>query len=220
MVTLDRIRLTGLLRRIPASAGILYLGRAEATRRGVSSRSPTPSSQLKTRGDAARPCLLRWPAGTASLISVPVVHAGEVEVYALVHDGRDARRREATSSLSSGEARRGLPISACWISPSALRAQGQVVEEAMSCSLPVISTERAGQIRDRLADGVEGFIVPPENSAALLDRMERLMLDSDLRRRMGEASARRVARYTPEHWAQQFEEAVSYVLTLRASPAG
>lgn len=97
---------------------------------------------------------------------------------------------------------------------------GQVVEEAMSCSLPVISTERAGQIRDRLADGVEGFIVPPENSAALLDRMERLVLDSDLRRRMGEASARRVARYTPEHWAQQFEEAVSYVLTLRASPAG
>jgi glycosyltransferase involved in cell wall biosynthesis len=97
---------------------------------------------------------------------------------------------------------------------------GQVVEEAMSCSLPVISTESAGQIRDRLADGVEGFVVPPGNSAALLDRMERLVLDPDLRRRMGEASVRRVARYTPEHWAQQFEQAVSYVLTSRGNPAG
>jgi glycosyltransferase involved in cell wall biosynthesis len=97
---------------------------------------------------------------------------------------------------------------------------GQVVEEAMSCSLPVISTERVGQIRDRLADGVEGFVVTPENSAALLDRMERLVFDPDLRRSMGEASARRVARYTPEHWACQFEEAVSHVLTSRAGPAG
>jgi glycosyltransferase involved in cell wall biosynthesis len=97
---------------------------------------------------------------------------------------------------------------------------GQVVEEAMSCSLPVISTERAGEIRDRLTDGVEGFIVPPGNSAALLDRMERLVLDSDLRRRMGEASVRRVARNTPEHWAQQFEDAVSSVLTSGGSPAG
>jgi glycosyltransferase involved in cell wall biosynthesis len=96
---------------------------------------------------------------------------------------------------------------------------GQVVEEAMSCSLPVISTERAGQIRDRLADGVEGFVVTPENSAALLDRMERLVFDPDLRTRMGEASARRVARYTPEHWARQFEDAVSHVLTSRAGPA-
>jgi glycosyltransferase involved in cell wall biosynthesis len=95
---------------------------------------------------------------------------------------------------------------------------GQVVEEAMSCSLPVISTERAGQIRDRVADGVEGFVVPPENSAALLDRMERLVLDSDLRQAMGEASLRRVGRYTPEHWAQQFEDAVSYVITSRGSP--
>jgi glycosyltransferase involved in cell wall biosynthesis len=94
---------------------------------------------------------------------------------------------------------------------------GQVVEEAMSCSLPVISTERAGQIRERLADGVEGFVIPPENSAALLDRMERLVVDADLRRKMSKASVRRVAQYTPEYWAEQFEDTISYVLT---SPRG
>jgi glycosyltransferase involved in cell wall biosynthesis len=87
----------------------------------------------------------------------------------------------------------------------------------MSCSLPVISTERAGQIRERLADGVEGFVIPPENSAALLDRMERLVVDADLRRKMSKASVRRVAQYTPEYWAEQFEDTISYVLT---SPRG
>lgn len=47
----------------------------------------------------------------------------------------------------------------------------------MSCSLPVISPESAGQIGDRLADA-EGFFVPPENTAALLNQTERFVRDS------------------------------------------
>jgi glycosyltransferase involved in cell wall biosynthesis len=70
---------------------------------------------------------------------------------------------------------------------------GLVVDEAMACSLPVISTSAAGEIGDRVEDGVNGYIVPPENSAALLDRMERLAHDNELRSRMGEASARKIA---------------------------
>jgi hypothetical protein len=54
--------------------------------------------------------------------------------------------------------------------------------------------------------------------AAQLDRTERLVLDSDLRRKMGEASVRRVARYTPEHGAQRFEEAIFYLLTSPGDP--
>jgi glycosyltransferase involved in cell wall biosynthesis len=89
---------------------------------------------------------------------------------------------------------------------------GQVVEEAMSCGLPVISTESAGQIRDRIADGVEGLIVAPESSLGLMDAMERLADDDEKRTRMGEASARRVASLTPESWAEQFEDTMFAVI--------
>ena len=38
---------------------------------------------------------------------------------------------------------------------------GLVVDEAMACSLPIISTSAAGEIRDRVESGVNGFVVPP-----------------------------------------------------------
>jgi glycosyltransferase involved in cell wall biosynthesis len=89
---------------------------------------------------------------------------------------------------------------------------GLVVDEAMACSLPVISTSAAGEIGDRVEDGVNGYVVPPENSAALLDRMEVLARDPELRARMGEASARKIAGHTPERWAKDFERAVEVIL--------
>jgi len=91
---------------------------------------------------------------------------------------------------------------------------GLVVDEAMACSLPVISTSAAGEIGDRIEHGVNGYIVPPENSAALLDRMERLARDPELRARMGEASARKIGGHTPERWAEDFERAVERILSM------
>jgi glycosyltransferase involved in cell wall biosynthesis len=92
---------------------------------------------------------------------------------------------------------------------------GLVVDEAMACSLPVISTSAAGEIRDRVADGVNGFIVPPGNSAALLDRMERLVHGQAMRARMADASRQKIEGRTPERWAKEFEYAVDQILCGR-----
>jgi glycosyltransferase involved in cell wall biosynthesis len=91
---------------------------------------------------------------------------------------------------------------------------GLVVEEAMACGLPVICTATAGEIRDRVEDGVNGFIVPPANSAELLDRMELLTRNPDLRRRIGDRGKRNVERHHPDRWAEKFEEAVHRILAL------
>lgn len=91
---------------------------------------------------------------------------------------------------------------------------GLVVDEGMACSLPVNSTSAAGEIGDRIEDGVNGYIVPPEHTAALLERMELLALDPDLRARMGETSARKIAGHTPERWAEDFELAVERILSM------
>jgi glycosyltransferase involved in cell wall biosynthesis len=90
---------------------------------------------------------------------------------------------------------------------------GLVVDEAMACSLPVISTSAAGEIRDRVEEGVNGYIVPPENSGALAERMLELAQDPALRDRMGQASAKKIKDHTPQRWAEDFEGIVRFLIT-------
>lgn len=89
---------------------------------------------------------------------------------------------------------------------------GLVVDEAMACSLPVISTSSAGEIRRRVEDGVNGYIVPPEDSNSLSARMLAMVQQPDLRVRMGQLSAERVRGHTPQRWAEDFEQMVRYLL--------
>lgn len=88
---------------------------------------------------------------------------------------------------------------------------GLVVDEAMACSLPVISTNAAGEIRDRIEDGLNGFIVPAEDSNALFQAMKRLAGDRGLRTRMGSISAEKIKGHTPERWAEDFEKMIKFI---------
>jgi glycosyltransferase involved in cell wall biosynthesis len=91
---------------------------------------------------------------------------------------------------------------------------GMVVLEAMACGLPVISTSAAGEIADRIDEGVNGFVVPPADAEALRTRMELLASDKSLRVRMGDAATAKVAGQSPHVWAEAFEQAVDKLLSL------
>jgi glycosyltransferase involved in cell wall biosynthesis len=63
-------------------------------------------------------------------------------------------------------------------------------------------------------DGVEGFVVPPEDPVALAIALERLARDADLRRRMGEAARLRLLQgFTEAHVRQSLR--ASYAAMLR-----
>jgi len=85
---------------------------------------------------------------------------------------------------------------------------GLVVDEAMACSLPVISSSAAGEIHERIEEGVNGYVVPPEDSVTLSSRMLILANDSKLRTHMGQASVEKIRNHTPEKWAEDFERMV------------
>lgn len=63
--------------------------------------------------------------------------------------------------------------------------------EAMYFGLPVVGTDIAG-VREQIADGVTGFLVPPSDPMALADALEKLLINTDLRSRMGQAGRERV----------------------------
>ena len=58
--------------------------------------------------------------------------------------------------------------------------------EATACGLPIVTTDTPG-CRDVVTDGVNGLLVPVKNEQAIADALETLILDQELRHRMGNA---------------------------------
>lgn len=78
-----------------------------------------------------------------------------------------------------------------FVLPSIQDGFGMVMAQAMACGCPVIASEHTGAF-DLYDDGVEGFIVPIRDSAALADRLQCLADDPARQKQMGRWSLERV----------------------------
>ena len=114
---------------------------------------------------------------------------------------------EATDGLprvivGDGPLRNGVPGAVGFVSPRAVgpfyeraaivacpsrrEGYGVVAREAMAHGRPVVASAVGGLV-DAVDDGVTGLLVPPSDPPALRAALERLLKDSELRRRLGEA---------------------------------
>jgi glycosyltransferase involved in cell wall biosynthesis len=95
--------------------------------------------------------------------------------------------------------------------PSLSEGLGRVLIEAMACGRPVIGT-RVGGISDLIQDGVNGYLVPPDEVAPLADRIAYLLAHPDEAAGMGARGRAFVAetfsteKYVAGYW-QVFEAA-------------
>jgi glycosyltransferase involved in cell wall biosynthesis len=85
---------------------------------------------------------------------------------------------------------------------------GLVVNEAMSCGLPVISSGAAGCVADLIESGWNGRVVLTHDVAQLTSAMDELARDAGLRSLMGQRSRERIEQYSPEAWASGMASAV------------
>jgi glycosyltransferase involved in cell wall biosynthesis len=92
---------------------------------------------------------------------------------------------------------------------------GLVIDEAMACSLPIISTEAVGEIDKRVKHRVNGYIVNPKDVGSLSLAMLKLANNSRLRQSMGSFSSIMVSNNTQENWAIAFERIFFNVLKIR-----
>jgi glycosyltransferase involved in cell wall biosynthesis len=89
---------------------------------------------------------------------------------------------------------------------------GMAISEAMACGLPVVATSVSGELDARVTDGVNGFVVPPADTDALVEALSTLAADPELRVSMGQKSRERAAGQSPDVWARAFEIAVASIL--------
>jgi starch synthase len=92
--------------------------------------------------------------------------------------------------LTGAEVAQLATQAACWVVPSVYEPLGIVNLEAMACATAVVASA-VGGIPEVVVDGETGFLVPPGDAAAIAARVNELVRDPALARRLGEAGRRR-----------------------------
>jgi glycosyltransferase involved in cell wall biosynthesis len=77
------------------------------------------------------------------------------------------------------------------VHPSHEEGFSNSILEAMTAGLPLVVTAVGGNV-EQVIENENGFLFPPRDAAALAAALEKLLADPALRRRMGEASRRRI----------------------------
>jgi glycosyltransferase involved in cell wall biosynthesis len=85
---------------------------------------------------------------------------------------------------------------------------GLVVNEAMACGLPVISSAAAGCVYDLVESGWNGRVVATGDVGQLASAMDELARDPDLRSLMAQRCRERIKQYSPQAWAAGMSDAV------------
>ncbi len=115
--------------------------------------------------------------------------------------------------LEPEELARALDASSVLLLPSVSEGLGRVIVEAFLRARPVVAT-RVGGIPDLVEHGVNGLLVEPGSPEALADSIERVLVDRELARRLGDAALASAAPWlaTPEEYADNVRAVVDSVL--------
>lgn len=84
---------------------------------------------------------------------------------------------------------------------------GLVINEAMACGLPVITTDKCVAGLELVAEDKNGYIVPVGGDEALADRLKRVLADPAKVEEMGKKSLELIQEYTIENMAEKHIEA-------------
>ncbi len=96
-----------------------------------------------------------------------------------------------------------------FVLPSLKEGFGMVIFEAMSYGLPFIACKTCG-ILEQVNDGQEGFLVPPKDPKILANKLDNLIIDGELRIRMGELGRERASKLlTMDQVFEEFYQVVA-----------
>lgn len=99
--------------------------------------------------------------------------------------------------------------SSIYVMPSRFEGFGLVLTEAMSCGLPCISFDCPYGPSGIIKDGIDGFLIKSNDIDSLANKIEYLIDNEDIRKKMGEQAQINISRYRPDvimkSWSNLFE---------------
>jgi len=128
--------------------------------------------------------------------SIGVEHEAEIKLREYV---------ELTGAAPRSEVARHFESADVFLLPSICEGSATVTYEALAYGLPVICTANTGSV---VRDGIEGFIVPIRDAAAIAERLQQLLDDSELLERMSANAAARAKEFTVAKYGDRLTSAL------------
>ena len=92
-----------------------------------------------------------------------------------------------------------------FVLPSRYEGFGNVVAEALACGLPVVTFDCQSGPGEIVRDGVDGLIVPPDDSDALETALSQVMADENLRQRLATRAPEVLERFSEQRFFSQWD---------------
>jgi len=103
--------------------------------------------------------------------------------------------------------------------PTGKEPWGLVVNEALNQGIPVIATDAVGAAAGGLVlDGVNGFVVPEQNSSALLEALSRILESPEQHSNMSEKAKELIEKWDYELNVEGYSRAVEFVTRTKSYP--
>lgn len=106
-------------------------------------------------------------------------------------------------------------VSDLLVLPSLEETWGLVINEAMACGLPIITTDKVGASVDLVKEGINGYIIEEKNIAQLYEAMKKIVLNLSLQKKMGEQSRKIIEDFGLDNQVSGFVSAIKYVIENR-----
>ncbi len=118
-------------------------------------------------------------------------------------------RAELTGQVSRTEVRLHYEWADVFVFPSICEGSATVTYEALAAGLPVITTTNAGSV---VRNGVDGFIVPIRDAAAIAEKVDRLQANPALVAEMSLAARDGAQQFSWERYGERLVAAINFVL--------
>lgn len=144
--------------------------------------------------------LMKAAACLGSEVGIYIVGGEPTEEYLNMREKMGLNQVHFAGFQKKDQLRKFYQASDLFVLPTREDIWGLVINEAMACGLPVITTDRCVAGLQLVEEGVSGYIVPVDDEKALAEKIN-LAFKRDLRE-MGQASLRAIAPYTIENMAK------------------
>ncbi|MGA8833338.1 MAG: glycosyltransferase [Desulfomonilaceae bacterium] len=105
-----------------------------------------------------------------------------------------------------------------FVLPSVTEGCPNILMEALAVGVPTVTTD-VGAVSDLIEDGVSGLLVPPGNSTALAEAIERLLKNSNLAHSLSGSARERMRGFSAQKEQDDWEEVYRRFVDIKVSQA-